>query len=576
MAKIFRQKINKNIILFLFVLLLGSFLRLYRLTEAPISLFGDELDVGYQAYSILKTGRDYMGQFVPVYIRSLTEWRAPLLMYVTVPSVAIFGLNEWGVRIPPAIFGILNVLFIYLLIKELSASGGKNELWAVLGALLLAINPWSIHYGRAAFEVTLLLFLILAGFYCFLKGLKNPWFFIGSVILFGLTPFAYSTANVFLPLLIFSLLIVYRKELVRLRKQKVVWLSLAIFILVLIPIAKELLFGQAGGRFGLISVFSDQKIVEEIHLRRLGGISFDKPVGKVSFLERIFTNRPVYWALAISQNYLSAFSLDFLFAHGDPYFRHSISKVGEFYFIEIVFVTLGALAWLKLKDKRKWLIFVWLLLAPIPSSLTKDGGNHATRLFLMIPPITILSAYGLVQLMELAKKKKIAAFFLFFVSCLLLFNFSFYLHRYFVHYSKESWRYWHYGYKQAMGFIVEHQDEYGQILINNIYEPSLLRYLFWTKYDPEEFQQKFTGDKPKENILPGFDGFKLGEVYFGKPNKEDWWDEILTPDVLYLASQKDDVGGDWDWRKNPPSGVKVLETASNPYNQPIFYLVTHE
>src|SRR3972149_12034802 len=89
------------------VIFLGSFLRFGFLDKVPPELFGDEVDVGYQAASLLHTGRDLYGQVMPTYIHSLSEWRAPLLMYATVPTVAALGLNEWGVRAPQALFGAL-------------------------------------------------------------------------------------------------------------------------------------------------------------------------------------------------------------------------------------------------------------------------------------------------------------------------------------------------------------------------------------------------------------------------------------------------------------------------------------
>ena len=39
------------------ILIVASVLRLWGLNKVPVSLFGDEVDVGYQAYSILKTGK---------------------------------------------------------------------------------------------------------------------------------------------------------------------------------------------------------------------------------------------------------------------------------------------------------------------------------------------------------------------------------------------------------------------------------------------------------------------------------------------------------------------------------------
>src|SRR3989344_5707483 len=95
-----KRKVFLTIILFA-----AAFLRLWKLEEVPVSLFGDELDVGYQAYSILQTGRDYQGNFMPLHFHSLAEWRTPLYIYSAVPTVALFGITPYGVRLPAAFFG---------------------------------------------------------------------------------------------------------------------------------------------------------------------------------------------------------------------------------------------------------------------------------------------------------------------------------------------------------------------------------------------------------------------------------------------------------------------------------------
>src|SRR3972149_9042149 len=102
------------------VLAIASFLRLWKISEVPVSLFGDELDVGYHAYSILKTGRDYSGNFMPIHFQSLAEWRTPLYLYSAVPTVALFGISPLGVRLPAAIFGVANIWLLYLLVRELT------------------------------------------------------------------------------------------------------------------------------------------------------------------------------------------------------------------------------------------------------------------------------------------------------------------------------------------------------------------------------------------------------------------------------------------------------------------------
>ena len=144
----------KHKIVFLLVVLLASILRLYKLDRVPVSMFGDELDVGYHAYSILKTGRDYQGNFMPLHFHSLAEWRTPLYLYSTVPTVAIFGISPYGVRLPAAFFGIAGVIAVYLLVKKVT----KTKRLAMFAAFLLTVSPWHIQYSRAAFEVTEMLF----------------------------------------------------------------------------------------------------------------------------------------------------------------------------------------------------------------------------------------------------------------------------------------------------------------------------------------------------------------------------------------------------------------------------------
>src|SRR3989344_5374942 len=102
------------------LLVIGIFLRVWQVGKIPISLFGDEIDVGLQANSILTTGKDYLGNRMPVLFHSFSEYRLPLQLYLDVPFVKLFGLNEVGVRAVSVLFGFLSLIFFYLLIKEFS------------------------------------------------------------------------------------------------------------------------------------------------------------------------------------------------------------------------------------------------------------------------------------------------------------------------------------------------------------------------------------------------------------------------------------------------------------------------
>src|ERR1035437_697517 len=162
------------------ILILALFLRIWHIDAVPVALFGDELDVGYHALSILTTGRDYSGDFMPMHFKALAEYRTPLYIYSAVPTVAIFGISPMGVRLPAVIFGVLGIWIFYLLIKRIT----QNKTLSLLSAFLLCISPWHLQYSRAGFEVTEMLFFYMAGIYCLLKGFKNyKWLFLSAVSL---------------------------------------------------------------------------------------------------------------------------------------------------------------------------------------------------------------------------------------------------------------------------------------------------------------------------------------------------------------------------------------------------------
>jgi len=147
-----------------------------------------------------------------------------------------------------------------------------------------------------------------------------------------------------------------------------------------------------------------------------------------------------------------------------------------------------------------------------------------------------------------------------------------------VHYPKESFKYWHYGFEESFTCLDKNQASFEKIIVNNSYEPGLLRYLFWTKTNPKDFQEQFTGDQVKDNALPNFSGFSFNNIYFGSITQEDklgWLQESLNKDTIYMAVQLDEVPGDWDWSKEPPpAGLKVLKTVYNPQGSPLFYWLT--
>src|SRR3989338_10790344 len=106
-------------LLIILILLLAFVLRFYNLSQNPPGLYWDEVSNGYNAYSVLKTAKDEYGVFLPIVFRSYDDYKPPVYVYSIVPSIAVFGLNEFAVRFPSAIAGVLTVFLSYLISLKL-------------------------------------------------------------------------------------------------------------------------------------------------------------------------------------------------------------------------------------------------------------------------------------------------------------------------------------------------------------------------------------------------------------------------------------------------------------------------
>ena len=184
------------------ILVLAFILRFYKLGEIPLSLDWDENSNAYNAYSILKTGRDEYGNFLPITNRSFDDYKPPLYMYLNVVTVAIFGLTPFAARLPSAFFGFLTVPAMYFLARKIfeksNVSGQlsvvKSESIALLSMLMLAISPWHLQFSRVGFEATVGLFFAVAAITAFLYGLASRRWLIVSGIFLGISTYTYKYA----------------------------------------------------------------------------------------------------------------------------------------------------------------------------------------------------------------------------------------------------------------------------------------------------------------------------------------------------------------------------------------------
>lgn len=544
-------------------------LRIYGITKVPPSLFGDELDLGYQAYSILKTGRDYSGNFMPLHFHSLAEWRTPLYLYAAVPTVGIFGISPLGVRLPAVIFGVLGVWGMYLLVSQIS----DNKRLALLSSLVLAFNPWHIQYSRAGFEVTMFLAFLIFGMYFFFKGIKNNGSYLwASGLLLVLTPLIYSTAKLFTLLLFVFLFLSYRKSLLKLSKKNLV-IGLGVTFVVGLLVSYATLFSGGSQRFNYISVFSDPTIEPEIGVDRLRDAMMRGETGtglSPKLLDRIIHNKFTFVGERVVNNMITSLSFDFLFVNGDPNPRHMMDDMGMFIKVEIITLALGTLFFFlggnKEDSKTKILILFWILVGIFPAAITRDGGNHATRLIVVLPALTFLISYGLNKILSSGKLASL----IYVVSWLVFFGL--YIHNYYIHYPYDSERWWHSGWVDAVQQVKKLDSGYDKVIITMADEPAWIFFAGGYEYDPAKWQQEFPIGNDVE--VNGFGKIShTGKFYFGSPKDGIYsLSSVLDGKTLYLSSAKEIPWNLIQEQTRTPEGLNLLKSVAYPSGEPAFYI----
>ncbi|MBU0570241.1 glycosyltransferase family 39 protein [Patescibacteria group bacterium] len=487
--------VKQNFVLIL-ILLLATGLRFYKLTQVPPSLNWDEISHGYNAYSILKTGKDEWGKFLPTIFRAYGDYKLPVYIYLTSFSVGLFGLNTFAVRTPSVLVGIAIVLFTYLLTKEIFSSNRKNQKRnckhyndiyhcsghqiGLVAAFLVAIEPWSFFLSRGAFEANLAQAFIVIGVYFFLKSFRTICYILHATIFLGLSVWTYNSARVFVPLLLLGMILIYRKQLLEIYKKNktlaTCYILLATFFF--LPMFFQLINPAGQARYGWVAIVDEGAISQIIEARNNSNL---RPT-----ITRLVYNRLTFFVSQFVKNYLSHISGNFLFFKGGSHYQFSVPGHGLLYPINLIFLLIGVFLLLKKRDKASLLLLTWFYLAPIPSSLTRES-PHVLRAITFLPTPMILSAIGLSWFLKKFQGKAKVTTTMIYIIVVGLFLVN-YLNNYFGDYKRNySWS-WQYGYEQAVDYARENYDKYDKIIVTKKYGEPHEFFLFHWPWDPAKFQ----------------------------------------------------------------------------------------
>jgi len=373
---------KKKVIIFLLVIIaIAAFFRLWQLNTIPPGLYPDEAMNGNDALNSLKTGNFKV--FYPE-----NNGREGLYVWLISLSFWLFKPSVWVFRLVPSIFGILTVLGLYLLTKELFSqySENRSRCIALFASFFLAISFWHINFSRIGFRAILVPFFLVFGFYFLFKGFRLKRYFPLAIsgIFLGLGFYTYISYRFVVLLLAISLIgwwFIYKKE--KLRKQFILFtfcLLFAVFIAAL-PIGIYFLEnpGDFIGRASGVSIFSQGNPIFNLGKSLIIHLGMFNVHGDGNWRHNLASSPELLWPIGLL--FLIGFfiSIREIFRKSN-YQNKNYQSLSTFYFLLSAF-------------------FIMLL----PGILSYEGIPHSLRVIGAVPAVYIFAALASYWLYEKIK-----------------------------------------------------------------------------------------------------------------------------------------------------------------------------
>lgn len=545
-----RLLLTGNIVLIL-IFLLSLFLRAYDLGIYPVGFHGDEIELGYNAYSILKTGHDRNGNYFPIAIDQWGDFRPAGYHYLTIPGILLFGLNEFAVRFPGAFFGALSVLVIYFLTKSLF----NNHKQALISAAILATNPWHINASRATSESIIALFFVIAGIYLFvtaLKNHKNITGFVPAYLCLLISFLFYHASRVFVPVFILCLILFMVVYMNKVNRKIKISLAVLSFLLICF-LAVIMIFSGGINRPANVSIFNNPGI--QLILDRQ--IREDEELG--ADVTRVSHNKFVSYSNTFLDNYFQHFTFKYLFLSGGFPARYFIPYSGNFLLLLFPFLVIGfcflVSDLIKTKNVLYFIPVLWLLAGPFPAAPSYEDIPNIQRSIMMVPALVLIMSYGIIVFFNLVKPRLTESFILICISLVMVYNFYLFIHNYLYHAHKfESWHRAP-GEKELVLTIDRLSKKYDKIITTTANENNMVYYLFYLQIDP--------GKLDKYGVYHDDKGWHFKNIVFTPVNCPLKQGDVFTKNSVYINK-----GDCIDF-----GSAELLSTIRRPDNSIAFYIL---
>ncbi|MBL8879409.1 MAG: hypothetical protein JNG88_09850 [Phycisphaerales bacterium] len=396
------------------IILVAAALRLFALGLGPPGLNQDEAANAWNAYCLLKTGVDQVGQPWPIFhTRALGENRSTLFIYLLMPFQAVLGLSPLSTRAAAPVFGVATVGLMYYV-----ASRWFGRRVGLLAAGLLAINPWHIQHCRWGHESSIVPFLVilpiallvrarLLGHPCRGASVDAPnsprddaragWALAGGLSA-GVACYGYPSVRIFLPVfLALAAIVAHRDWRVRWNLRR----------------GRHACIAAAGGFFAMFAPLAVTHLVDpEINKRAEMTKVWRSQDGAIERIGKVV------------ERYAMHFDPAFLFVRGDSWEVFSPPGGGMFLWFTLPLMLGGVVAmahrWWSMRNnaapavgidfaRSLALLAVFTLTYPVGDMLSGHPSAHALRSLPGVIPLNMLAALGGVWMWDALRSRSRAA-----------------------------------------------------------------------------------------------------------------------------------------------------------------------
>lgn len=384
------------------IFILALVLRLPSFGSLPRGLNRDEAALGYNAFSLLKTGHDEHGVRLPITFASFGDQKLGGYIYALIPFIALFDLDIWVVKLPSLLSGLIIIGLIGAITSELTKSfwkPDKQKVATLIAMTFVAISPWAHHFSRVAYEAHVAMMCFLYGWLALQKALngKHQRFWLSSFgLALGYSLITYHSYQVITPLFVLGSLIIVQKKLPQLDRIGLILGTSFGVLAVILLLSNQVLTSNLTKHAG-ISPYSKESLARQFSLMRLA-------LPTPHTLNKFLSNQVTEGIFIFAKNVSSVISPSFLFVSGTGQDVHNPGEMANLHLFSFPFIIIGLHFLAKQKqNSSKQLFFLWLGLSLVPSALTISP-NHTIRANALFPALEVLAALGFSSFLFRLKK----------------------------------------------------------------------------------------------------------------------------------------------------------------------------